>query len=662
MDWKNMPVIGQAQYYDPRQAQAQAASTKTKKKEDNLLASLLPMGGGIAGAAGGAALGAGIGSVVPVIGTGIGGLLGALIGGAAGGGGGKVAENAIEGNKNIWEGVPQEAALSGIMGAGPLRLGKAAIDTVRGVKAGAGLTEALTKAGTNAVEGSITGKLGEKLTNASNDLAVKDFRLTPTQLNNFSTKYGEDASQVIKRYGLSGKDASTITESTIKPLQNEFDTIATKVATVPTADVLKSFSSRYEPLIGSAVQDKQVIGQQLKQQAEAIAKKYGTDIPSTELNNLRKEFDGLVSYADKAANPARYGVNKRSADAAREALQTAADNTGIKSSQGMTFKEVGNELSKLRQLTNNIGRQEQLGRGNLPVGLGNAPGAIIGAAGGLPVAAAGYGVNAALNSNVGRRLLTSGAEKLGNKLTQKAAETNPYSIGQVAKRVVPVGLAGAIMDDQSLGGKNSSQNTSVNSMSSTEPINNNIPQLYNNVNSSASSASANPYPRENMLADIQRDPKNAQDYMKYYQTMQEIYQAPAQTKYSGSTAGTITDMYKGLQTLQDLSSMVGGQDYAGGVIQGNVRKLNPFDTTYKQQQAMVDTARQIVGKAMEGGVLRKEDEEKYKKILPTMQDDPEVAVSKINYITNVIANNMQQYTGLVSGGGNSLSDVLSSLQ
>ena len=159
-----------------------------------------------------------------------------------------------------------------------------------------------------------------------------------------------------------------------------------------------------------------------------------------------------------------------------------------------------------------------------------------------------------------------------------------------------------------------------------------------------------PYPRENLIADVQRDPKNAEKYIEYFTQLQSVYAPPEQSKFTSSTAGTIADMQKGLQTIDDLKSMVSGGEFAGGVVRGGLRKLNPFDSTYRQQQAMVDTSRQIVGKAMEGGVLRKEDEEKYKRILPTMQDPPEVALSKLNYIQGVLSQNLQQYSGLVGAG------------
>ena len=40
--------------------------------------------------------------------------------------------------------------------------------------------------------------------------------------------------------------------------------------------------------------------------------------------------------------------------------------------------------------------------------------------------------------------------------------------------------------------------------------------------------------------------------------------------------------------------------------------------------------KQVIGKSLEGGVLRREDEYKYVKILPTIQDPPDVAKAKIH--------------------------------
>ena len=61
--------------------------------------------------------------------------------------------------------------------------------------------------------------------------------------------------------------------------------------------------------------------------------------------------------------------------------------------------------------------------------------------------------------------------------------------------------------------------------------------------------------------------------------------------------------------------------------------------------------RQKVGKALEGGVLRKEDEEKYKKILPTIYDTEAVALDKIAQLQEMITRDLNQFTTLQSQYG-----------
>jgi hypothetical protein len=58
--------------------------------------------------------------------------------------------------------------------------------------------------------------------------------------------------------------------------------------------------------------------------------------------------------------------------------------------------------------------------------------------------------------------------------------------------------------------------------------------------------------------------------------------------------------------------------------------LGGWGTDAKQRQAVIDRVKQVIGKALEGGVLRKEDEYKYEKILPTISDVPDVVRSKLD--------------------------------
>lgn len=57
----------------------------------------------------------------------------------------------------------------------------------------------------------------------------------------------------------------------------------------------------------------------------------------------------------------------------------------------------------------------------------------------------------------------------------------------------------------------------------------------------------------------------------------------------------------------------------------------------KSQNAVIARVKQVIGKALEGGVLRKEDEEKYKDILPTIGDPKSVALNKLDGLEAAIA-------------------------
>src|SRR6185436_21186266 len=50
----------------------------------------------------------------------------------------------------------------------------------------------------------------------------------------------------------------------------------------------------------------------------------------------------------------------------------------------------------------------------------------------------------------------------------------------------------------------------------------------------------------------------------------------------------------------------------------------------KQQQAVISIVKQVIGKGLEGGVLRKEDEIKYKAILPQLGENADLVKTKIN--------------------------------
>jgi hypothetical protein len=102
------------------------------------------------------------------------------------------------------------------------------------------------------------------------------------------------------------------------------------------------------------------------------------------------------------------------------------------------------------------------------------------------------------------------------------------------------------------------------------------------------------------------------------------------------------DAMKAYEDVNNLDTAISKNKDIVGPVSG-YRALNPFDEKARNLQAEIDRVRQVVGKALEGGVLRKEDEEKYKKILPTINDHPQVAKHKLKQLRKKMKSDMDIY-------------------
>lgn len=114
----------------------------------------------------------------------------------------------------------------------------------------------------------------------------------------------------------------------------------------------------------------------------------------------------------------------------------------------------------------------------------------------------------------------------------------------------------------------------------------------------------------------------------------------------------IAQTQKALSDLDTLKSTIQGNEQYIGPISG-LQRFNPYSKA-RQIQADVDRVKQTVGRALEGGVLRKEDEEKYKKILATLSDTPSTAIYKIDALISSIQRDIQNYKQLQGAAGRSL--------
>lgn len=86
-----------------------------------------------------------------------------------------------------------------------------------------------------------------------------------------------------------------------------------------------------------------------------------------------------------------------------------------------------------------------------------------------------------------------------------------------------------------------------------------------------------------------------------------------------------------------------------------LRGLNPLDVEAQGAKQLVAATKQLVGKALEGGVLRKEDEAKYAKILPKESDTLPVIRRKAMQIKTMLENSYKAHIGALERSGYNVS-------
>lgn len=104
----------------------------------------------------------------------------------------------------------------------------------------------------------------------------------------------------------------------------------------------------------------------------------------------------------------------------------------------------------------------------------------------------------------------------------------------------------------------------------------------------------------------------------------------------------LSDSRSAVGALRDLREVLKANEQYIGPLSG-LQAVNPYSEARKAQ-ANIDLVRQRVGKALEGGVLRKEDEEKYKKILATLTDVPSTAIYKVDQLVDTLTRDIETFT------------------
>jgi len=105
------------------------------------------------------------------------------------------------------------------------------------------------------------------------------------------------------------------------------------------------------------------------------------------------------------------------------------------------------------------------------------------------------------------------------------------------------------------------------------------------------------------------------------------------------TENTIQELSAGQsvpRSMEHIYEIIDKNQDIFGPVYGRVNAANPYDDKSQTIRAKLKTEAQAIGKYLEGGVLRKEDEKKYEEMLPKLSDTPELARNKAALVAQKI--------------------------
>lgn len=91
-----------------------------------------------------------------------------------------------------------------------------------------------------------------------------------------------------------------------------------------------------------------------------------------------------------------------------------------------------------------------------------------------------------------------------------------------------------------------------------------------------------------------------------------------------------------IRIAEELEEKLPSYEKKGGPVEGALAAINPYDTAAQEIDADLQKRAQVIGLFMEGGKLQKADEEKYKKMLPTLRDTPAVRKAKAQQVRDML--------------------------
>jgi hypothetical protein len=677
------------------------------QKKGNFLTSLLPTAGGILGGIGGSILAPGLGTAA---------------GGAAGAGLGKVLQNLFEGNKDVGQGVLGEAALGTLGGvgkglkaikgaAGALKAGQGLSKAAQVLRFGApgvataaaGQVAGKTATGLVGKVGKSTEKFGKQLLSSQSNLGRGQAR----QILGNKRNVTDVLSSINKRTGLSSLDDMAEISGKLTGGKGSLLDTATRAAVNDTTGVkINNLRKTAEEILGSSkgfVGDRKLKQKLLNDMTDAGSVLFGGTKGS--LSTLAKPDDVLdmANSFRKISNDFSKGFSATGKDKqlasfynkmANSLEKSLYNSPGVKESIPTITKAVANDLRiDAADILRAGGSKKQataLQRIAAEIeGVDSVPKFRTSKKDFVDVSRifdATEQARAGAGAQLGGQMQGLG-KFIQRPLNLLAAPLNAAT-PQVADKVIKAGQAmqaGGVMPRIGLPNVAKIAGTQLlgrgmtGTLPSAQPdaqMDDSLSQIMQGMGGSpmmrgmsggmpgmgGASSPQQMYSKDAVAKDIQADLQrtggaNMDKYITLYNFLNP--EGGGDQKYNSAIAGNISDFQSSLSELDILNASIESGRGTTDPILGRLRALNPYDTEQQTLQAAIDKTRQLVGRALEGGVLRKEDEEKYKKILPTTSDTKAVAIAKIAMIKSQLEAKMQHYTSLVGGGQEDPAAILS---
>lgn len=568
-----------------------------KKGRGGMLTSLISEAGGAGGAATGAAIGATAGSIVPFAGTALGGIIGGGIGGLLGGFGGRVAENEVRDSRLGIGDAAKEGAVSGVFGAGPLRLLKVGAGATKGIAGGVGLADALVNAG----EKTATGGLGGKI--VSIGAGLRSNVVNPkTTASVFGAGEDKAITETVNKYvkGLTGSAKYNNLETAVKGISGDIEKQLSKVpgktnVAAFTTDITKNLADDLRYVPGDPAYEKE-----LSRVFTSLGNKSkGGELTPSDLFKFKQYLGKQLTGA----------FNKDLADL------TVPQQVRI-----AVWDNLDDHITKLAPGVKDLTRAQSL---------------LIKSAKGLQQSAnKTVGIPLAGLKSKSLNSVVQGAEDLGGKVLQSApsALNNPFTrevlpglfragSGAIDPAQQPQTLEDALMQG---GGQPEYQ-----------PVDSNFMPIQNQAGADGMQnveQGGSPYSQQNLMSDIQRDPKNAQEYIKYYASLQDVFAQPEAAKEKPLSATQQQQSNNAISALNDLQtirdelkrdpSVAAKANLPGGSFSQRLTNSGNFEASRKN-------IGDVLARLRSGAAITDSEYKRYVALLPSAFDSKDVANNKM---------------------------------